>query len=167
MHTIILWVGFLGGWLLVAGPIYQAALELRDEEVDREAIGRAHESVPEPRPISPWWWLLPPVAYLKIRRDRTEYQRVVFDAMPIETRRQFLGFLNKATGWLFVAGGAALIALKETWELVERYEWPIWVWIVLVVVMAAGSVVNTAVRMANTGRQLGEQPPQRPERRPR
>ncbi|GAB3410661.1 hypothetical protein GCM10027515_31280 [Schumannella luteola] len=120
--------------------------------------------MPEPRRISPWWWLLPPVAYLKIRRDRDEYQRVVFEAMPIETRRQFLGFVNKATGWLFVAGGAALIALKETWELVEHYHWPIWLWIVLVVIMAAVSVVNTAVRMARTGKTLGERPPERSRR---
>ncbi|TPW72803.1 hypothetical protein [Schumannella sp. 10F1B-5-1] len=156
MHTIILWVGFLGGWLLVAGPVFQAAVELRDEEIDRESMAAAHESVPEPRRISPWWWLLPPVAYLRIRRDQREYRRVIFDAMPLATRRQFASFVDKATGWMFVAGGAALIALKETWELVEHYEWPLWVWIVLVLVMAALAVVNTAVRMARTRELVGE-----------
>jgi hypothetical protein len=38
MNQVIAWVGFLGAWLLVAGPLYQGALELREEEVDREGI---------------------------------------------------------------------------------------------------------------------------------
>ncbi len=29
MEHLIAWAGFLGAWLLVAGPVYQAALELR------------------------------------------------------------------------------------------------------------------------------------------
>jgi hypothetical protein len=28
VHELILWSGFLGAWLLVAGPLYQAAQEL-------------------------------------------------------------------------------------------------------------------------------------------
>ena len=36
MNQVIAWAGFLGAWLLVAGPLYQGAIELREEEVDRE-----------------------------------------------------------------------------------------------------------------------------------
>jgi hypothetical protein len=28
--------------------------------------------------------------------------------------------------WFYVAAGAFLIAVKETWELHESYEWPVW-----------------------------------------
>jgi hypothetical protein len=35
MNQVIAWAGFLGAWLLVAGPLYQGALELREEDVDR------------------------------------------------------------------------------------------------------------------------------------
>jgi hypothetical protein len=69
MNQVIAWVGFLGAWLLVAGPLYQGALELREEEVDREGIEASTARVPRPDPPSPWWWLLPPAVYL-IRRHR-------------------------------------------------------------------------------------------------
>jgi hypothetical protein len=38
MHTVILWSGFLGAWLLVAGPIYQAVLELEAEGMETDRI---------------------------------------------------------------------------------------------------------------------------------
>ena len=57
---------------------------------------------------------------------------------------------EKATAWLYVAGGAFLIALKETYELVEGHEWPTAVFWVLVVVMFGIAAVNTAVRMSRT-----------------
>lgn len=38
MNLVIAWTGFLGAWLLVAGPLYQGALELAEEELDREAV---------------------------------------------------------------------------------------------------------------------------------
>ena len=40
MSQMIAWAAFLAAWLLVAGPLYQGALELREEDVDREGIGR-------------------------------------------------------------------------------------------------------------------------------
>ena len=36
MHELILWSGFFGAWLLVAGPLYQAALELSEEDISRD-----------------------------------------------------------------------------------------------------------------------------------
>ena len=33
-------------------------------------------------------------------------------------------YMNIARGWMLVGAGAFLIALKETWELVEHQEWP-------------------------------------------
>ena len=71
MNQVIAWVGFLGAWLLVAGPLYQGAIELVEEDIDREAIAETTASVPRPDPPSPWWWLLPPVMYL-IRHSRGE-----------------------------------------------------------------------------------------------
>lgn len=61
-------------------------------------------------------------------------------------------FVNKATGWLYVALGALLIAVKETWELVEFNEWPSWLFWALIVLMAAAATLNTTVRMVHTHR---------------
>jgi hypothetical protein len=38
----------------------------------------------------------------------------------------FLTVKDILNAWLYVAAGAALIAVKETWELHESYEWPEW-----------------------------------------
>ena len=147
MEAVILWGGFIGGWLLFAGPIYQAAVELREESIG-ENIRSIGESLPQPKPVSAWWWLLPPVHVLLSRQRSSENRKAVFASMTVEQRAQFVGFANKATGWLTVAGGAVLIAIKETWELGEHYEWPTAVFWVLIVVMFIVSVGNTAARMS-------------------
>ncbi len=146
MHELIAWSGFVGAWLLVAGPLFQAAVELADEEDHRRGIERAaHEVGPQPR-LSPWWWLLPPVAYVKQRRRQRAYRRAVFDTLTPGEVASFVDFSNVATGWALVAAGAFFIAIKETYELVEAYAWPLWVLPVAVVVLVALCAVNTVVR---------------------
>ncbi|MGH7241467.1 MAG: hypothetical protein ACREGB_04175, partial [Candidatus Saccharimonadales bacterium] len=61
METFVLWLGFIGAWLLFAGPIYQAALELQDEDIEMDRIRAAGRKVEKPADVSVWWWLLPPI----------------------------------------------------------------------------------------------------------
>lgn len=140
----IAWSAFLGGWLLVAGPMYQGALELR-EEGERFADLR---SVAARRPtvsgVSRWWWLLPPVAIVKERRRRARVQREVMKALTADQRRTLATFANKAKGWFIVTGGAFFIALKETWHLHELYHWPLWTYVVLVLVPLVLSFTHTS-----------------------
>jgi hypothetical protein len=153
MNQVIAWVGFLGAWLLVAGPLYQGALELREEEVDREGIEASTARVPRPDPPSPWWWLLPPAVYL-IRRHRGNAFRQAALAQLTQTQReQFASFINKAVGWFTVAVGAFLLAVEQTWQVIERYRWPVWLFWLLIVVMLGASVLNTALRMIHDERQ--------------
>lgn len=150
MELFIHLAGFLGAWLLVAGPLFQAAVELRDEQVDREAFTRATDATPTPQKVSPWWWLLPPVAYVKSRRRSSAHRDAVLAALEPEQRAQLVGFMNKAHGWLAVAGGAFLIALKETWELVHLVELPDWVFGVAVVALAIGVFASTSATLARS-----------------
>lgn len=114
MNQVIAWVGFLGAWLLVAGPLYQGALELLEEDVDREGIEASIARIPRPDPPSPWWWLLPPVIYL-IRRHRSNaFRQAVLAQLTQAQRDQSTSFINKATGWFTVALGAALLAAEQT-----------------------------------------------------
>ncbi|WP_431279272.1 hypothetical protein [Leifsonia poae] len=152
MHLFILWVGFVGAWLLFAGPLYQAAIELQDEQLDRERFDAAMHDVGEPERVSNWWWLLPPVAYWKQRKVQTEYRMRVFEALGSEELHKTVRFLDKAKGWMIVAGGAFFIGVKETWELVEASEWPIWVFWVLVVLMPLIGIIYT---VANVSRSNG------------
>ena len=50
MHEAVYWVGFIGAWLLFVGPVYQSALELREEEEARVSMQKALESAPPPEP---------------------------------------------------------------------------------------------------------------------
>jgi uncharacterized membrane protein YqaE (UPF0057 family) len=156
VNWFILACGSLGAWLLVAGPLYQAALELREQEIDREKIDAVVSSVAPPPRMSPLWWLLPPVAYFKQRTLSTEHRNRIMEALPKEQIEQTLTFMNKARGWLIVSFGAFLIAIKETWELTERLHWAIWVFIVIVVLAFVLSVAHAAYQMYATQRALGK-----------
>ncbi|GAB2571086.1 hypothetical protein [Microlunatus antarcticus] len=147
MHELIAWSGFVGAWLLVAGPLYQAAVELDEQGERRGGVTRAaRQTAPQP-PLSPWWWLLPPVAYLLQRRRQRAYRRQVLDALTAEEVEGFVEFTSVATGWAMVAAGAFFIAVKETYELAEVYVWPVGVFALLLVVMLAACAANTVVRV--------------------
>ena len=69
---LILWAGFAGAWLLVAGPLHQARVELAEEDLERERFTDAMTEVGPPPRTSAWWWLLPPLRLWigHRRRDR-------------------------------------------------------------------------------------------------
>ncbi len=107
MNQVIAWAGFRGAWPLVAGPLYQGALELLEEDIDREGIEASIARIRRPDPPSPWWWLLPPVMYL-IRRDRNNaFRQAALAQLTQAQRDQSTSFINKAIGWYTVALGAA------------------------------------------------------------
>lgn len=162
MNPWIIWAAFAGAWLLVAGPLYQGALELGEEDIDRDEIQETKTIVARPEPPSPWWWLLPPAMYLIRRRQGREFRDQVMAQLTPSQREQFTRFMNKAAGWFTVAAGATLLAAEQTWRLVERYGWPAWIFWLLMVVMLGGCVLNTAVRMirneqVNAAREQPEQ----------
>jgi hypothetical protein len=148
MNQVIAWAGFLGAWLLVAGPLYQGALELREEEVDRDAIEASKANVARPESPSPWWWLLPPVMYVLWRRRSGAYRKAALAQLNPAQREQFASFVNKASGWFTVAAGACLLAAEQSWNLIERYHWPGWLFWLLIVAMLGAAVLNTALRMS-------------------
>lgn len=147
---LIDWLGFLGAWLLVAGPLNQASIELGQEDhLSREEIeARTRRIEPEPR-VSPWWWLIPPVGFWKNHQRSNRQQQKVMESLPAEQIRVLVSFLNKATAWFLVAAGASLIATKETWEVTERMEWPLWAFFALGIaafLVATGYTVERARR---------------------
>jgi hypothetical protein len=143
---IIAWCGFLGAWLLVAGPLDQAVREISDQEFRRESFEEAKSRVGEPEPVSNWWLLLPPVWWLLKRRNESIYQHQIGEAMPDEDLLAFLTIKDILNAWLYVAVGAALIGVKETWELHEAYEWPEWTFFALIVAMVVLCVGATVIR---------------------
>lgn len=148
METFVAWCSFIGAWLLVAGSIYQAVLELKDEDIERGRIrDRQHKVNPIPK-VSAWWWFIPPVKFYLERRRSEAYRNAYLNTLTDEEIESLVSFINKSSAWIFVAGGGILIAIKETYELIRPEGFQhILLFTATVVGLFFLSVINTAFRM--------------------
>jgi hypothetical protein len=150
METFILVVGFIGAWLLFAGPVYQAALELQEQDIEMDRIRAAGANVSRPVHVSVWWWLLPPAKFYLERRRSRDYRHRYMAILSPEDVEALINFMNKATAWVLVGVGGLCIAIKETYELVEHLNWQNTVFAALLVLMFSLSILNTVARVART-----------------
>jgi hypothetical protein len=149
METFVLTASFLGGWLLVAGPIYQAALELRDEDVADERIRKAMADVTSPTKVSAWWWLVPPVKIILERQRATLHRARYMEALPDEDTKALIALIDKATGWVFVGTGGLCIALKYTYEWTHHLSLSLplfWLIVIVALGLSLGHAVYRIVR---------------------
>jgi hypothetical protein len=100
-----------------------------------------------PEPVSPWWWLLPPVMWFKQVQRNKGHQEQVLHTLSAEQVEALMSYSAKSTGWFLVGAGGFLIAVKETYELVETLEWATYLMWVLILVAAFLSVLNAVFRM--------------------
>lgn len=140
MDSLIVWCGFVGAWLLVAGPLYQGAIELLEHDHASAADGSMDLPAPPAAP-SVWWWFLPPVMFFLRRRRSIAYRREVLAHLTPEQQARRAGFLHKAAGT--VAVGGLFIATKETGELVEHYEWPTGIFVAVLIAVGVLIGANT------------------------
>jgi cell division protein FtsW (lipid II flippase) len=89
------------------------------------------------------------------RRRSTEYHRTVLTTLTARQRAHRQRFIRKATGWFVVALGGSSIAVKETWELTERNEWPEFVFLALLLVMIAIVGANTVLHAGRREHEAG------------
>jgi hypothetical protein len=115
MITIVMYaLGLVGAWCLYVGPVYQASLELRAQEMMRQRIVGIAKQLKEPSNISAWWWLLPPIRWYLERKRTLAFRERWVNALSIEDNEALHAYMHKAAGWLLVAGGGLLLAIKET-----------------------------------------------------
>ena len=141
------WLTVLGAWLLFAGPTQQAFQELRAESLEHDRLRREAHLVAQPKPVPTALWLLPPVAFGLRRRRVTAYQREYFQSLDADARRALVSFLNKAAGWTYVAAGAWLIAVSETYALMSEHAWPLLIFIVACVIVTLFALANAVERI--------------------
>lgn len=145
LETLIRWGVYLGGWLLVAGPLIQSRLELEAEGSELGGIRGKLRATAPPTRLSRWWWLLPPLALYLTRRRQAAYIGTLHGLLTDEELRKLGHFFAVARAWMLVAGGAALIALKETYELSHHQHWEPWgFWILTVLAVFAVGGINAA-----------------------
>jgi hypothetical protein len=83
--------------------------------------------------------------YLLQRRWYKVVQQAMLAQLSQAQREQMASFQSKSTGWFTVAAGATLLAVGETWPIVQHYRWPGWLFWSLIVVMLTAAVLNSAI----------------------
>lgn len=150
MDNLTAWASFVGAWLLFAGAIYQAALELQEQDIETERIRATGRKIDLPHHVSAWWWLVPPVKLVLERRRSKEYRKAHIKALLDEDVEALTAFFNKATAWVYVATGGFLIAVNETYGVVQEYGWnDVFFWIIIVT-LGLISILNTVLRISRT-----------------
>jgi hypothetical protein len=153
VDDVLRWSGFLGAWLLVAGSLYQAATQLREEDNEIARLRTKMHSVPRPEPVSRWWWLLPPVYLVLQRRQTQELRTAVMAQLDAHEFSVLHHFADRAWGWMLVTAGGLLLATEQTWELTHSQGWSDLAVVVLAIAMAALGVLHTLLRVRSSDRQ--------------
>lgn len=147
MELLILVAGFIGAWLLVAGSTYQAALELHDQDIDRERLREMGSKIAPPERVSAWWWLLPPVMIILVSRQRSSHIKAYYAAISAEDSEKLISYFHRSTAWMYVGLGGFLLAVKETYELDQHLELNLILFVIAIFVLLIVCVLNTALRI--------------------
>ncbi|NMD54423.1 MULTISPECIES: hypothetical protein [Tsukamurella] len=123
LETLIRWGAYLGGWLLVAGPLLQSRLELERERSHLAEVREAVRATAPPSRPSAVWWLFPPAALYLARQRQSAYVATLTTVLTPAQLANLARYFAVARAWMIVAAGAALIALKETFELAHHMHW--------------------------------------------
>ena len=117
----MVWLTFVGSRTLVAGSVFQAVLELQEQNNIRDEVANVLKSAPPPAAVSAWWWLVPPIAYAFERRRWKARQETMMAALADRQR--------------------TLLATSETRQVCDAYDWstPVTVMLVVAAMVAAVS----------------------------
>ncbi len=154
MHGVVIWCGVVGAWLLVAGAIHQAFLELRNDQMAEGRMAALTAAMPPPPRVSPWWWLLPPIKGVLDARRRNRLRETFLTSLSPSDRETLVTFIGKARGWVLVATGGLLIAMEATYGLVEHLGYGTLIYWLAVVGALGLCVLNTVLYRAALERSL-------------
>lgn len=148
MDEFIVFIAMLGSWLLFAGPVYQAYIELHDAELKfveiRKNLYETSKQVKQEK-ISKWFWILPPLAVIITYIKTQNYRDEVIRHLDRENFELLQKFSEKARGWVVIGWGAFFIAVKETYEFVKELDLSYPIFFTLVIGFALSSFAYTLI----------------------
>ncbi len=152
MEVVMSWLEFIGAWLLFAGPIYQAALELQDEDIEIDRIRLAGAKIKKAAQVSLWWWLLPPAKIYMERKRSHKYWARYIKTLPNNEVEALVSYRSKANAWLFITVGGFCIAISQSYGLAKENDWNNYILAALIVVMFVLSILNLITRLRRAKR---------------
>ncbi|OFI47693.1 hypothetical protein BG262_08285 [Floricoccus penangensis] len=146
MEKFIVIISFIAKWLLFAFPLYQAYIELSEQE---RVVGRFTKKSKKYPKISPWYWILPP---LKLELEKKRGIAILSESL-ISNKdfEEAIVFGRKATAWFYVALAGMLEGITAIYELAHAFDYHIsfLMLILLSVLMVIICVVNIRHRIKN------------------
>jgi hypothetical protein len=118
-----------------------------------EKIKSLGDLAPPPR-LSWWWWILFPAKLVLERRRVAAYREACIAALTVDDLAALLALRNAATGWICVAAGGLLLAVKETFQCCGVLHLRLAVFVAVTLGMAWGCALATAVPLWLTDRAL-------------
>jgi hypothetical protein len=144
--------GALGAWLLFIGPTRQAAIELMKEANEMSEIMKSIKSNArniQIKRVSNFWWILPPVKIILTKINQRKQWDSVTENLSTGEFKSLSHFRTLASTWSCVAFGAWLIALKETFEMCEHFEFSMFIYIAIVAIVTTVSLFQFRQVMRN------------------
>lgn len=93
MSAVVSLLSLAGVWLVFAGAVYQATLELRAEVAARELFVAGRKLLVVQRPeVSRWWWLVPPVRMVLMRAHVERAQAALFESLSATEYATLVGY---------------------------------------------------------------------------
>lgn len=117
--------------------LYQGLLELNEQL----SVVRG-QKIEGGKKISPWLWLLPP---LKVKKEKERTLAILAkNDVNRDQLSKVIGFLDKATGWFYVALGGWLLAIAETYSLAEEFaeDNAVWIFVIALVLLTILGIAN-------------------------
>lgn len=138
---------FIGAWLLFAGPIYQAALELQDEDIEIDRVKLTGAKIKKAAQVSLWWWLLPPAKIYMERKRSHKYWTRYIKTLPSNEVEALVSYRSKANAWLFITVGGFFIAISQSYSLAKEEDWNNYLLALIIIFMFFLSILNLVTRL--------------------
>ncbi|WP_282800725.1 hypothetical protein [Lactococcus lactis] len=144
MEKFVEIIEFIAKWLLFAFPLYQAYIELIEQQKFLNKIVRKSKKYPK---ISPWYWVIPP---LKITLEKKRGLTILSEGLI--SKRDFedsIIFGRKATAWFYVSIAGLLEGVAAVYEVFHSFGYQISYFklVFISVLVAAICIINIRNRI--------------------